>query len=60
MDGYEVARQLRERLPGILLIALTGLIRDSDHHRARDAGFAHHVAKPANIGRLEALFRNGN
>jgi two-component system CheB/CheR fusion protein len=59
MDGYEVARQLRERLPGILLIALTGLIRDSDRQRARDAGFAHHVAKPANVGKLEALFRDG-
>ena len=57
MDGYEVARQLRERLPGILLIALTGLIRDSDRERARDAGFAHHVAKPANVSQLEALFR---
>jgi two-component system CheB/CheR fusion protein len=60
MDGYEVARQLRERLPGVLLIALTGLIRDSDLQRARDAGFAHHVAKPANAGKLEALIRNGN
>jgi two-component system CheB/CheR fusion protein len=60
MDGYEVARQLRERLPGILLIALTGLIRDSDRERARDAGFAHHVAKPANVGKLEALFRLDN
>ena len=56
MDGYEVARAVRERLPGVLLIALTGLIRDSDRQRASDAGFAHHIAKPASVGQLEALF----
>ena len=56
MDGYEVAHALRERLPGVLLIALTGLIRESDRQRASDAGFAYHIAKPASVGQLEALF----
>jgi CheY-like chemotaxis protein/anti-sigma regulatory factor (Ser/Thr protein kinase) len=35
MDGYEVARRLRERLPHILLVAITGLVRESDRARTR-------------------------
>ena len=57
LDGYEVARQLRERLPNMLLIALSGLVRESDRQRAREAGFARHVAKPVNVAEIEALLR---
>src|SRR5262249_7351229 len=48
-DGYEVARQLR-RLPGLqgaLLVALTGYGSDEDRRRSREAGFDHHLVKPA-------------
>ncbi len=46
MDGYEVPRRLRQALPGILLIAITGLVQESDRARAREAGFDHHLRKP--------------
>jgi CheY-like chemotaxis protein len=57
MDGYELARQLRGT-PGAeaaLLVALTGWGQDDDRRRSRDAGFDHHVTKPANPGTLAAL-----
>ena len=50
MDGYEVARRLRERpeFEGTLLVALTGWGQESDVERSRAAGFDHHLVKPAN------------
>lgn len=59
MDGYELAREIRalELSPPPLLVALSGYGRPSDVQRARDAGFAHHVLKPAEPATLFALFR---
>ena len=51
MDGYEVARRLRE-LPGASktrLIALTGYGQESDHERSRRAGFEEHLVKPVDL-----------
>jgi PAS domain S-box-containing protein len=51
MDGYEVARRLRD-LPGganIRLIALTGYGQESDHERSRRAGFEGHMVKPVDL-----------
>jgi PAS domain S-box-containing protein len=57
IDGYEVARTLRDRFPehSASIVALTGWGQDSDRVRAREAGFDHHLIKPAEIGALEAL-----
>jgi PAS domain S-box-containing protein len=57
MNGYEVARTIRTRMPdvGIKLVALTGWAQDADRKRALDAGFDHHMVKPPNIGALQAL-----
>jgi CheY-like chemotaxis protein len=55
MDGYETARRLREQLPGILLIAVTGLVQKSDQVRVHEAGFNYHVAKPASASQIEEL-----
>jgi CheY-like chemotaxis protein len=58
MDGYEVARRLRAR-PGVgpqLLVALTGYGQDDDLRRSREAGFDHHLVKPADPDKLAALF----
>jgi CheY-like chemotaxis protein len=58
MDGYEVARQLRTR-PGmedVLLVALTGYGQDRDIRRSREAGFDHHLVKPADPQALTDLF----
>ncbi len=57
MDGYEVARRLRAR-PGSqpLLVALTGYGQAEDLRRSREAGFDHHLVKPADPETLTSLF----
>jgi signal transduction histidine kinase/DNA-binding response OmpR family regulator len=58
MDGYEVARRLRalEGTQNILLVALTGYGQDRDIRRSREAGFDHHLVKPADPQALTELF----
>ena len=47
VDGYEVARRLRELGPRCpYLIALTGYGQPDDVKRAREAGFDAHLLKP--------------
>ena len=48
MDGYEVARRLRQhpQLKDVGLMAVTGYGQDSDRQRSKDAGFDHHMVKP--------------
>ncbi len=50
LDGYEVARRVRA-LPGArpTLVALTGYGFAEDRRRTREAGFDHHVVKPADL-----------
>ena len=57
MDGYEVARRLRatEQTQASLLIALTGYGQDADRERAREAGFDHHLTKPADPDELARM-----
>ena len=57
MDGYEVARTIRTRFPGHrpTIVALTGWGQDKDRGRAREAGFDHHLIKPADVGALQVL-----
>ena len=54
LDGYEVARRLREAKLGARLVALTGYGRDDDVERAREAGFDEHLLKPATLEQLRA------
>jgi CheY-like chemotaxis protein/two-component sensor histidine kinase len=57
MDGYEVARRLRAspHAPRASLVALTGWGQDEDRKRVREAGFDHHLVKPADLGTLQSL-----
>jgi CheY-like chemotaxis protein len=57
MDGYEVARRIRERpeLAHVTLIAITGWGQAEDRARTRAAGFQHHLVKPADPTKLQAL-----
>jgi PAS domain S-box-containing protein len=57
LSGYEVARNLRvgAACPDIVLIALTGYGQDADKERAQEAGFNHHLTKPVDPSKLEAL-----
>lgn len=58
MDGYEVARKIRERAAwrDLMLIALTGWGQEQDRQRSHAAGFSHHLVKPVDINVLQALF----
>jgi CheY-like chemotaxis protein len=57
MDGYEVARRLRERDHGapLVLVAVTGYGLPADHARSADAGFDRHLVKPVDLAALGAL-----
>jgi CheY-like chemotaxis protein len=55
MNGYDVAALVRERNPGVLLIALTGWGQDEDRHRSKAAGFDHHLVKPVDFTVLAEL-----
>ncbi len=57
MDGYEVARRMREHAPSdrAMLIALTGWGQERDRERVREAGFDHHLLKPLDFGALRTL-----
>jgi CheY-like chemotaxis protein len=57
MNGYEVARSIRARPGGAAatLIALTGWGQEDDRRRAREAGFDHHLVKPAELPVLLGL-----
>jgi PAS domain S-box-containing protein len=61
MDGYELARRLREqRGPGELrLIAITGYGQETDRARSREAGFDHHLVKPIAFDALVPLLAAG-
>jgi CheY-like chemotaxis protein len=57
MDGYQVARAIRgrENGAGVPLVALTGWGQEEDRRRSREAGFDHHLIKPADIAALQSL-----
>jgi CheY-like chemotaxis protein len=54
MDGYQVARRLRQRpdLAGIRIVALTGYGQSEDVKRAREVGFDDHLTKPVDFDAL--------
>jgi len=60
LDGYEVARSLRDmpKLRSSLLIAVSGYGDAADREKARAAGFAHHITKPADPAELAHLIAN--
>ena len=57
MDGYEVARRLRqdESLSGVTLVAVSGYGQESDRRRSQEVGFDQHLVKPVDPGVLLAL-----
>jgi PAS domain S-box-containing protein len=56
-DGYAVAREMRQLMAmrNTILVALTGWGAQEDRARSRDAGFDHHLTKPASLASVEAL-----
>ena len=56
MDGYELARHLRARLPTPpRLVAVTGYGDHADSARSRDAGFDVHLGKPVDFEKLVSV-----
>jgi DNA-binding response OmpR family regulator len=55
MDGYELARLLREQFPELRLVAVTGFGRTSDRVLSRDAGFDEHLMKPVTLEMLRRV-----
>jgi CheY-like chemotaxis protein len=57
MDGYETARRIRAR-PGasdLLLVAVTGWGQARERSQTAEAGFNHHLVKPAELEALQGL-----
>lgn len=60
MNGYDVSRRIREQPWGrdVTLVALTGWGQEEDHRRSTEAGFDHHVVKPADFDALSRILTN--
>ena len=61
MDGYQVARQLRERpeFKDVMMCALTGYTpSEADRQRQQETGFDHYYVKPVGIATLLELFKS--
>lgn len=54
VDGYELARRLRQAQPAVRLIALTGYGQPADTEAAARAGFDAHCTKPIALASLLA------
>ncbi|MBP3959510.1 response regulator [Gemmata sp. G18] len=61
MNGYELAGRMRAEPFGreIIMVALTGYGQEEDRRRTHEAGFDHHLTKPADLALLAALLQNG-
>jgi two-component system CheB/CheR fusion protein len=57
MDGYALLREVRAmpQYANLPAVAVTGLAREQDIARAREAGFSAHLGKPLSIERLMAI-----
>jgi len=57
MNGYEVARHLRAQpeFADTLLVAITGYGRAADMKQTHAAGFNHHLVKPVDYEKLQAV-----
>lgn len=60
MDGFEVARRLRERPygGGMVLVALTGWAGQEVRNKAAEAGFDYHLVKPVDWDELEKIVQS--
>ena len=60
MDGYQLAAMLRAQpeTRGAVLIAATGYDQERDRQRAKEAGFAHHLAKPVDMAALLRILQH--
>lgn len=57
LNGYEAAKAIRaiKTDKPLTLVALTGWGQDEDRRRSHEAGFDHHLVKPADLAHLNRL-----
>ena len=60
INGYEVARRLRQQNPAILLIAYSGWVKEENLQLSQEAGFDHHLVKPAEIEEIISLLQTAS
>lgn len=63
MDGYQVAKQLREKpeFKKVMLCALSGHTpSEADRQRQQETGFDHYYVKPVDVSKLLELFKTIN
>ena len=62
LDGHETARRIRQQPWGkdMVLIALTGWGQHEDRRRSQEAGFNHHLVKPADPAAVAELLASLN
>jgi PAS domain S-box-containing protein len=57
MDGYEVARRLRElpEMQNMVIVAMTGYGQETDRQKSQAAGINYHLVKPVDPQKLQDL-----
>ncbi len=60
LNGFDVARRIRkaENHGHVILVALTGWGHDEDRRRSKEAGFDHHMVKPADPAALDRVLES--
>jgi CheY-like chemotaxis protein len=55
LDGYQLARMVKQESDAICAVAITGHNSPEDRRKAREAGFDAHVTKPADLSILQSI-----
>ena len=57
LNGYEVAKRIRQQptLKHVVLVAVTGYGQEADRQSSHQAGFNHHMVKPARLAQLQQI-----
>ena len=57
LNGYEVAKRMRQQngLETVVLVAMTGYGQETDRQHSKDAGFDHHLVKPADFATVRKI-----
>jgi CheY-like chemotaxis protein len=56
-DGWELMKQLREKMPGVKAIAMSGYGMRADMEKSKAAGYAAHIVKPFGPMELDAALK---
>jgi CheY-like chemotaxis protein len=56
-DGWELMKRLREQIPGMKAIAMSGYGMRADLDKSKAAGFAAHLIKPFGPAELDAALK---